>query len=156
MSQTFAHLLRAFRRDRRANIAITFALASIPITLSVGAAVDYSLANRTKAVLDGYADAAALSAISKAAVALSASKAKTNATDFFNVQAATLKRGSVSTVTANVTDSSNGRTAVVSYTATVPTTLMAIGGINNINISGSATAASAVPTYLHRFLSSAG
>jgi Flp pilus assembly protein TadG len=152
MAQTFVRLLRAFRRNRRANIAVTFALALVPITMSVGAAVDYSFANRTKAKLDAIADATALSAISMAAVALSTSTDQTNAQNFFNAQAASLKGASVSNVTATVTDSSNTRTAVVSYTASVATALMGIAGINYINISGSSTAVSAVPTYIDFYL----
>lgn len=56
------------RRDKRGSIAINFTLALIPITLAVGGAVDYSVANRIKAELDAAADAAALSAVSKTGV----------------------------------------------------------------------------------------
>jgi len=139
-------------RDSRGNVAITFAFASVPIIISVGAAVDYSLANRTKAVLDSDADAAVLSVTNLAAMSLTAKNAQTSAVNFFNAEALSLKRGSVTTVSAKVTDSGNGRTAVVTYTATVPTSLMGIAGINNINIGGSSTAASAVPTYIDFYL----
>ena len=50
------HLLRIFSADRRANVAITFAIAVIPIAMAVGAAVDYSFANRDWVALNGYAD----------------------------------------------------------------------------------------------------
>ncbi|MEJ2624532.1 MAG: pilus assembly protein TadG-related protein [Pseudolabrys sp.] len=49
-------LLQHFGRDSRGSIAITFALLTIPCLLAVGAAVDYSQANRVKATLDSYAD----------------------------------------------------------------------------------------------------
>jgi len=42
-----------------------FGIAAIPVTLAMGAAVDYSLASRAKTTLDTYADAAALSAVGK-------------------------------------------------------------------------------------------
>lgn len=147
-----ARILNGFRRDSSGNVAITFALAAVPIVMSVGAAVDYSLANRTKAVLDSYADAAVLSVTNQASMSLSAKTAKANAVTFFNAEIIGLKRGSVSSVTAKVTDSGNGRTAVVSYTASVPTSLMGIAGINTINIAGTSTAASAVPTYIDFYL----
>jgi len=124
-------------------VAITFGLTLLPITLAVGAAVDYSFANRTKAVLDSYADAAALAAANQSAMALSASTARTNAVKFFKAQAASLKRGSLGKVSAKVTDSGNGRTVVVSYTATVPTAFMGLANISTIDIAGSSTAASA-------------
>ena len=80
---SFTRIFSNFRRANSGNVAITFGLTLLPITLAVGAAVDYSLANRTKAVLDSYADAAALSAANQSAMALSASAAKTNAVKFF-------------------------------------------------------------------------
>jgi Flp pilus assembly protein TadG len=116
----------AFRRQNRGNVAVMFGIAVIPIILSVGAAVDYSLANRTKAVLDGIADAASLSAVNQSALAISASTEQKDAVKFFKAQAASLKSGSLSTVKAKVTDGPNGRTAVVTYTARVPTAFMGI------------------------------
>ena len=152
MLRQIAGILAAFRQEIRGNVAIAFGILVIPILLSVGAAVDYSLANRTKAVLDAVADAASLSAVSQSALALSASVEQKNAVKFFKAESASLKRGSVDKVTAKVTDGGSGRTAVVSYTASVPTAFMGIVGINNIDISGSSTAASAIPTYIDFYL----
>jgi Flp pilus assembly protein TadG len=152
MLRAAIHLVRSFGRDRRGNIAITFAIASIPIVVSVGAAVDYSLANRTKASLDSYADAAALSVVNLKAMAMTASEAQTSAVQFFKAQSATLKRGSVGKVTATVTDTTNGRTAVVNYEATVQTTIANVAGIDKINIAGQSTAKSALPTYMDFYM----
>src|SRR5829696_7117605 len=52
--------LQAFRADHRGNIAMTFALAAVPVITAVGAAVDYSRANVAKAVLHSALDAALL------------------------------------------------------------------------------------------------
>jgi Flp pilus assembly protein TadG len=152
MIQKLARLVKLFRRNCRGNIAITFGLAALPITLSVGAAVDYSVANRTKTVLNGYADAAVITAVNQSAMALTDTAAKTNAINLFNTQAATLKTGSVGTVSATVATSGNVRTAVLNYTANVPTTIMGIINVPNIVVSGSSTAASAAPTYLDFYL----
>jgi Flp pilus assembly protein TadG len=149
---SIARIFSNFRRANSGNVAITFGLTLLPITLAVGAAVDYSFANRTKAVLDSYADAAALAAANQSAMALSASTARTNAVKFFKAQAASLKRGSLGKVSAKVTDSGNGRTVVVSYTATVPTAFMGLANISTIDIAGSSTAASASPTYIDFYL----
>jgi Flp pilus assembly protein TadG len=134
------------------NVAITFAIALIPILGGVGAAVDFSLANRAKTILDRYADAAALSAVNNSSMKFSASTVQTNAINFFKAQAATLTLGSYTTISATVTDSSSGRRALVSYTGSVPTSIMGIVGINSITIKGSSTAASGLPTYIDFYL----
>jgi len=152
MIRNLARRAMAFCHERRGTIAITFALAAIPVILAMGAAVDFSLVSREKATLDGYADAAALSAVNTTAMAISASTEQTNAANYFTAQASTLKRGTVSSVSATVTDSGTGRTAVVSYTATMPTSFMGVLGMNTVKISGSSTAASALPTYIDFYL----
>ena len=114
----------------------------------MGAAVDYSKANSVKAKLDAIADAAALSVVNNNAMSLTATQAQTNAISFFKAQATTLNLGSYTTVSATVTDATSGRTAVVNYTGSVPTSLMEIIGIPKINLKGSSTAASGLPTYI--------
>jgi Flp pilus assembly protein TadG len=143
---------RALMRERRGNVAITFAVAAFPIMLAAGVAVDYSAANRSKASLDSFADAAVLAVTAQSAMSMTAAAAQTRAVDYFNAEALTLKRGTVLTVTATVTDSSSGRAAQVKYTAQVPTTIAAIAGMQNINIAGSSSGASAVPTYIDFYL----
>ena len=152
MARRLASSLATFRRQNRGNVALMFGLAAIPVMLSVGAAVDYTFANRTKAVLDGIADATSLSAVGQSALAISAKTEQKGAVKFFKAQAASLKRGSLGTVKVKVTDNSSGRTAVVTYTASVPTAFMGIIGYNNIDISGSSTAASAIPSYIDFYL----
>ena len=152
MLTQFLRRLRAFAADRRGNLAITFALATVPVVVSVGAAVDYSLANRTKATLDAYADAAALSVVNTKAMAMTETQAQQSAITFFKTQAATLKRGTIGTVTATVTDTTSGRAAIVNYTASVDTTLANVAGIAKIDIGGKATANSALPVYMDFYM----
>ena len=52
MFQRLTPILAAFHRASRGKVAVMFGIAAIPIMLAVGAAVDCSFANRTKAVLD--------------------------------------------------------------------------------------------------------
>jgi Flp pilus assembly protein TadG len=146
------HLFKTFCVNQRANVAITFGIAAVPIMMSVGAAIDYSFANRTHATLNGYADMAALSAVNRTAMQLSSSEAKKQAKKFFVAQAATLKRGMYTSVTVKVSNGSQGRTAVVNYTASVPTTFLGLFDINTINVSGSSTASSGLPTYMDFYL----
>jgi Flp pilus assembly protein TadG len=58
--KTLRQLFRRFAGERRGNVAITFALATLPIVGVVGAAVDYSHANQVKASMQAAADATAL------------------------------------------------------------------------------------------------
>src|SRR5690348_8268298 len=52
--------LRAFCSDKGGNIAVIFALASIPIVTGIGAAVDYSRASAIKTSVQAALDAAVL------------------------------------------------------------------------------------------------
>lgn len=152
MLTQFLRRLRAFAADRRGNLAITFALTSVPVVVSVGAAVDYSLATRTKAALDAMADAAALSVVNTKAMSLTESQAQDSAVAFFKAQAATINRGSIGTVTAKVTDNTSGRAALLTYTASVETTVANVAGITRIDIGGKATANSALPVYMDFYM----
>ena len=57
--------LSRFRRDKRGNVAIIFAVAAIPLISAIGCAVDYSMATRMKAKLQSAADAASIAALSQ-------------------------------------------------------------------------------------------
>ncbi len=59
-------LLRHLALDRRASIAIAFALLVIPATAAIGSAVDFSRWSAAKAAVQTQVDSAALSAIGKA------------------------------------------------------------------------------------------
>src|SRR5262245_52645653 len=49
-----------FRRDTEGSIAMTFALVLIPVTVAVGASIDYSWANSFKTVLQATLDSSVL------------------------------------------------------------------------------------------------
>jgi Putative Flp pilus-assembly TadE/G-like len=144
--------IEAFGASTRANVAVTFCLAAIPVMGAVGAAIDYSSANNARAALNGYADMAALSAVNRAAMQLNKSTVKSNAKKFFKAQADTLKLGKYTSVTVKVTEKNGTRTAVVSYTAQVPTTLMALLHFDSIDVAGSSTASSGQATFMDFYL----
>jgi Flp pilus assembly protein TadG len=147
----WARAFVALGRSGSGSVAINFAIAILPIVLSVGAAVDYSIANRAKSGLDAAADAAALSAVSKAAMSLNASDAKKLAIDMFNAQAQQVAGASVSKLTVTVNDGST-RTSVVTYEASVPTNFMPVIGLNQIAVGGTSNAASGLLTYIDFYL----
>jgi Flp pilus assembly protein TadG len=142
---------RGLARDQGGNIAITFALALIPMTLSVGSAVDYSYANKVKAKLDAAADAAALSAVNKTAMGASAKDAEDWAAKMFNAQVAQA-RVKLAKLDVKVTEKGKVRSAEVKYTAGVQTSFMGLVGLNTMDVGGTATAASALATYIDFYL----
>jgi Flp pilus assembly protein TadG len=60
MPRTIERLLRRFARASGGNIAILFAIALVPLLGFVGAAVDYSRANRARTAMQAALDSTAL------------------------------------------------------------------------------------------------
>ena len=60
--KTMNKLTRSFLSDTRGNFAVIFAVALLPVALSVGLAVDYTYASRNKAGIQQALDVAALAA----------------------------------------------------------------------------------------------
>lgn len=143
--------IRAFRRDKRGNIALLFALTLVPMVYSVGAVIDYTLMTSAKAKLDAAADSAVLAAVNRDALTLSASIAQTIASDMFNAQSNVAWVLSKSAA-VNVNDTANGRTATISYSAQVQTQLMGMAGFSSLTFGGTSTANSALPTYVDFYL----
>ncbi|MCW5688539.1 MAG: TadE/TadG family protein [Pseudolabrys sp.] len=138
MLTQFYRRLRAFGRDRGGNVAITFALAALPLVGTVGAAVDFTQANRTKAALQGALDSAALM-LSRDAATLSSSELNTKAKNYVQ---AMLNQPQAKDITVSAAYTSDGGSkVVVNGSASVPTVFMGVIGINNVTISGSSTTA---------------
>lgn len=125
-----AKLASHFVSNRRGNVAITVALAALPILSAIGCVIDFSLASMVKAKLLAAADAATLATVSNnspivASVKTSGSVSAGNTylTNFFNAGAsATVSAFNLTvTPTPTVTLSGNSVTANLSFTAQVPT-----------------------------------
>lgn len=148
-------LLRRLVRDSRGNVAMMFAAALFPLVFLVGMAVDYTMASDRQAQLNGFADAAALSAVTPTMMAQSNTTAKTQAQNTFNGQASQLSGITYNTknLTVSVTTNSGGtRTATVSYTASAPTYFSSLVGVTQINLSGTATATAGLPPNINFYL----
>ena len=61
----FSALLNRFRRDTSGNIAVIFAIASLPIMSAVGCAVDYSRATQLRSKLQAAIDAASVGSVAR-------------------------------------------------------------------------------------------
>ena len=141
-----------FRRDDSGTVALVMGLAAIPLIFAIGAGVDYGSANMVKAKLDAVADTAALSAVDHQAISGSAAAAQTTAQTTFNAEAVAIPNIAGTTVSATVTDSTTGRTAVVSYTATKSNLFMGVFGIPTLALSGSSTARAGLSTNINFYL----
>ena len=132
----FRDALRAFHGAQTGNVAIIFAIATLPIIAAVGFAVDYSRANAVKAAMQSALDATALM-ISKEAATDSAAQLQTNAQKYF-LALFTQTQAQSPTVTASYT-TTGGTEVVLNGTADVPTSLLGIIGYNTITVTGSST-----------------
>ncbi len=132
--------LRAFRIARGGNVAITFAIATLPIVTFVGFAVDYSHANSVKVALQSALDSTALM-LSKEAATDTSAQLQANAVKYFNALFTRPEAQNI-TVAANYT-TSGGTALVVTASANVPTFFLGlIPGQNfqTLSVDGSSTA----------------
>ena len=133
----FQNRLRRFSQAQAGNVAITFAMATLPIIGGVGAAVDYSHANSVKVALQAALDSTALM-LSKEAVNDTSTALQANAVKYFNALF-TRPEGTNVSVTATYT-TTGGSQVVVNGKVDVPTTFMGVMGYSKITVSGSSTA----------------
>lgn len=151
-------LLNRFIRDKRGNIAVTFAIAAIPLLTAVGAAVDYSTAMRIKSKLQSAADAASVGAIATGSPAYVAAgqmgstgpitAGNTDASNIFNANISGVTGFNNLVVTPNVNKTNNSITSNVSFSADVPTTFLGLIGYQKLTVTGSSHSAGSLPMYL--------
>jgi Flp pilus assembly protein TadG len=139
--QRLSHALRssgeAFRRDRRGNVAVMFALALLPVIGLVGAAIDYGRANTLRTEMQAALDSTALM-LSKEAATDNKKQLQANAAKYFN---AMFTGKTVNNLDLKASYTQKGGSAVtVSGSADMPTSFMGVVGYNTIAIGGSSTA----------------
>ena len=155
-------LISRFRRDTSANIAVIFAIATIPILTAVGCATDYSMAARMKTKLQSAADTASLASVSVNSAGWTAASQMTSngavpagvteANKMFNGNAATFSGYQNLSVNSTVTKAGAVLTSTVNFSADVPVTFMKVAGWSTMHISGSATSNYSMPLYLDFYL----
>jgi Flp pilus assembly protein TadG len=128
----------AFRTANGGNIAVTFALAALPIVGTVGFAVDYSHANSVKAAMQAALDSTALM-LAKDAATVTSAQLQTNATNYFKALFTRPEATGITIVATYTT--SGGSKVVVNGSANVPTAFLGIIGTNSIPVTGSSTTA---------------
>ncbi len=136
MISRLRQLVHEFRTAETGNIALTFALATLPVIGGVGAAVDYSHANSVKAALQASLDSTALM-LAKEAATDDAATLNANALKYFT---ALFTRPEAKNITVSATYSTTaGSQVVVNGAADVPTSFMGIMGYNKITVQGTST-----------------
>ena len=129
--------LREFRSSRTGNVAVTFALAVLPILGGVGAAVDYSRANLVKTKLQAAINSTALM-LSKEAATDTADQLQANGSAYF---LALFNPPDVQNPAMTASYSAAGGTAVVvNGSASVPTDFLGVLGVKTVNVTATSTA----------------
>ena len=129
--QKLCRSVRSFRTDRRGNVVITFALATLPIVGFTGFAVDYSHANSVKAAMQAAINSTALM-LSKEAATDTSAQLQTNAQKYFSALFTRTEATSVA-ITASYT-TTGGSQILVSGSANVPTSFLGVIGYQNIPV----------------------
>ncbi|MGJ5021779.1 TadE/TadG family type IV pilus assembly protein [Bradyrhizobium oligotrophicum] len=160
-SRAIAAIAR-FSRDSKANIAVTFALALLPILTAIGCATDYSMAMRMKIRLQSAADAASIASISVNSAGYAAAMAMTSdgtvtagvseADNIFKGNASTFQGYTLTSETSTVTKSGSTLTSQVQFTANVPATFLTVIGYQNLTVSGQSSSSVTLPLYLDFYL----
>ncbi|MGA7680972.1 MAG: TadE/TadG family type IV pilus assembly protein, partial [Pseudolabrys sp.] len=132
----FCSTLAGFRTARGGNVAITFALATLPILGFVGAAVDYSRANSVKAAMQTALDSTALM-LSKEAIFDTEDQLKTNALKYFTSLFTKSEAKDIQVTVSYTTE--GGSKIVVGATAQLPADFTKILGFDNFNLIASST-----------------
>jgi Flp pilus assembly protein TadG len=148
------HLLHRFVGERRASVAIIFALTLIPILLLTGIAFDFTRAAQKQVLLNAAADAAAIAAVTPAMMAQSDANAILAAQNIFNAQASGIHGVTYSASNLSVVLSDQGltRTATVTYTAASQNSFAGILKQATWPINGTSKATATVPPNIDFYL----
>jgi Flp pilus assembly protein TadG len=139
----FCSTLRAFRVAHAGNVAIIFALASIPVIGFIGAGYDYSHANAVKTDMQAALDSTALM-LAKDAATLSPDDLQIKARNYF-LALFTRREAKLNSISATYT-TQGGAAVTVSGSVDVPTTfiqaldVIGVHALDNITVNGSSTA----------------
>lgn len=111
-------------KDRRGAIALQFAILVAPMTLAVGAAVDYSRSVHYRAELQGVADSAALAAATLWKGGTTSAAATTAANNYITAGVSRLPPNGGVTPTVATSSSNIGYSADVTLTSSMNTTFL--------------------------------
>jgi Flp pilus assembly protein TadG len=162
MTANFFEQLKRFRRDRRGNIAVIFAIACVPLISAVGCAVDYTRATQLRSKLQAAIDAASVASISATSPAFIAAGSMTSdgpipagvidATNVFNGNMANETGYTLNSMTPTVARSNGTVTATLQFSANIPTMFLGVMGKSTMTVTGSSTSTANMPLYIDFYL----
>jgi Flp pilus assembly protein TadG len=156
VSTSFTDQIGRLRRDQRGNIAVIFAIASLPILAAVGGAVDYSMASAQRTKMQGALDSAMLAGAIAGKQSLDAGSGQSAAIAAANSAAANFFSANVvgytATLTASYVMSGLNLSGTGTASAAVPTNLLKMAGFPTIPITVASTATSAAQPYMNVYL----
>jgi Flp pilus assembly protein TadG len=136
--------------DRSGNIALTFGLVSIPTLIGVGASIDYVRAYNIRDRMQDDLDAALIASVREVDT-LTEENIKERVRVWFNAQGKTT--GIAYTIdTDTIAISKTNRTIQATVKGVVPTSLMQIAGVRNINVQVAAAVAGPATSYLNVYI----
>jgi Flp pilus assembly protein TadG len=145
-----------FRRDTAGNIALSFAIALLPILGCVGAAIDYTIMNKQRTRIQAALDEAILAGSIAGKQTLDAGSGQTAAIAAANSAAATFFSGNTvgipASLTTSYTMSGLNLSGTGSASATVPTTFLKVMGDPSLSFTVASQATSAAQPYLNVYL----
>src|SRR4051812_19916466 len=134
--RVFLSLLNRFRGDTSGNIAVIFAIASLPIMSAVGCAVDYSRANQLRTKLQTAVDAASVGSVAKSSPGFIAAGSMTSdgpipvgvtdATNIFNANMSSVPGYTLNSMTAAMNKKGSVITSTLQFSANIPTMFLGV------------------------------
>ncbi len=150
MISAFVRHLGRFRRNRKGNIATTFALAALPVLAAVGCAIDYSRVIQIRTKLQSAIDAASVGAVARLSPASVAATTMTSdgpipagvvdAKNIFNGNIAGQAGFTLKDLTAVVAKDGNKLSSTVGFSAEVATMFLSVINIKTVMVTGTSSA----------------
>jgi Flp pilus assembly protein TadG len=160
--RAFVSLLNRFRGNTSGNIAVIFAVASLPIMTAVGCAVDYSRANQLRSKLQAAIDAASVGSVAKSSPGFIAAGSMTadgpipagvtDATNIFNANMNGVPGYTLNSMTPVMTKKASVITSTLQFSANMPTMFLSVIGKATVTVTGTSTATTNMPLYIDFYL----
>ena len=160
--RAFLSLLNRFRTDKSGNIALIFAVASLPVMTAVGCAIDYSRATQMRSKLQAAIDAASVGSVAKNSPGFIAAGSMTgdgsiaagvtDATNLFNGNMAGVTGYTLNSMTPVMTKKASVITSTIQFSASIPTMFLGLIGKNTLTLTGTSTAVTSMPLYIDFYL----
>ncbi|MEE7491981.1 TadE/TadG family type IV pilus assembly protein [Methylobacterium oryzae] len=142
----------AFPRARSGQVAVTFALVTLPVMFATAAAVDYGRRNAAKTQLDTALDGAVLAVMSQKTNTIPTTALQNMETQF-RTEAAKVPGVTVTAFTPGTpVNSTSTLSLTASYTATVKTSLASMMQIPAMPINGTSSATRNISQYINYYL----